>query len=549
MQTLNSDEATGCVLVLAPTGRDAPLIAGVLGEAGVSIKACDGIEHFCRELSEDVGAAFITEEALTSHAVRCLVEALGAQPQWSDFPLVVLTSSGESKPLDTGVLKTLLEVGNVTLVERPTRIITLFSALRAALRARRRQYEVRDHLVEQKRAQEERTRLLTEAEEANRTKDEFLATMSHELRTPLTAILGWTHLLRSNTFAEKEFARALETIERNARVQTKLIDDLLDISRIITGKLRLDARPVDLGAVIAATVEATRPTAEAKEIRLQMLVNPLAGLIKGDNDRLQQIVWNLLTNAIKFTPKGGLVQVRLERADSHAKLIVSDSGDGINPEFLPHVFDRFRQADGTTTRVHGGLGLGLSIVRQLVELHGGTVAAESEGEGKGASFIVQLPLLLTRGETGAATRSHLTAGGLDSPDSHSSLAGLRILVVDDEADARDMIQAVLELCGSEVTTADSALAALKIMERSKPDVLISDIGMPSEDGYFLISKVRAAEAGSGERIPAIALTAYARVEDRIRALHAGFQVHVPKPIEPVELVAVVASLTGRTGKK
>jgi signal transduction histidine kinase/CheY-like chemotaxis protein len=545
----NSNGEAGRVLVLAPTGRDAPLMAGVLGESGVPIEACADVDDLCRKLSEDSGAAFITEEALTSYAVRCLVEALGGQPPWSDFPLVVLTSRSDSQPANPGVLKTLLEVANVTLIERPTRVITLVSALQSALRARHRQYEVRDHLVEQKRAQEERARLLAEAEEANRTKDEFLATMSHELRTPMTAILGWTHLLRTNAFGEADFARALETIERNAHVQTKLIDDLLDISRIITGKLRLDVRSVDLGSVIGAAVEATRPTAEAKAIRLQTLVDPKAGPVAGDHDRLQQVVWNLLTNAIKFTPKGGRVQVRLERVDSHVELTVSDSGKGISTEFLPHVFDRFRQADGTTTRVHGGLGLGLSIVRQLVELHGGTVAAESEGKDKGATFIVQLPLMVTRRDLTGTTRRHPTAGGAGSLDAHPSLEGLRILVVDDEADARDMLRAVLELCGAEVTTAESAEAALEIIGRSRPDVLISDIGMPLEDGYSFIAKVRATEAGQDERIPAIALTAYARVEDRVRALNAGFQVHVPKPIEPVELVAVVASLTGRTGKK
>ena len=536
------------VLLLAPTGRDAHLIGKVLEEAGVVAEACGGIEEFCRKMSEGAGAAFITEEALTEHALQCLVAALGEQPPWSDFPLVVLTSGGGSVPANLGVLRTLTDAGNVTLIERPTRVITLVSALHAALRARRRQYEVREHLLAQQRAEEERALLLAEAEEANRTKDQFLATMSHELRTPMTAILGWSQLLRNNTLSEKDFPRALEIVERNANAQAKLIDDLLDVSRIITGKLRLDVRVVDLASVIEAAVDSLRPTAEAKAIRLQVVVDPLAGPVSGDSDRLQQVVWNLLSNAIKFTPKGGRVQVRLERVNSHVEITVSDSGKGISAEFLPHVFERFRQADGRTTRVHGGMGLGLSIVRQLVELHGGVVVVESAGEGQGATFTVQLPLMVTRREVDRSERRHPTAGGGVLFDCPPSLAGLRVLAVDDEPDTRELLRAVLEQCGSEVATAGSAAEALEMFARTKPDVLISDIGMPEEDGYQLIGKVRALEANLGERIPAIALTAYARVEDRVRALTAGFQVHVPKPIEPAELVAVVASLAGRTGK-
>ncbi|HEV7904254.1 MAG TPA: ATP-binding protein [Pyrinomonadaceae bacterium] len=537
------------VLLLAPTGRDAHMISKVLGEENVPTEACEDIEEFCRKLTEGAGAAFITEEALTPKALTRLVEALTGQPAWSDFPLLLLTSGGETAPVNLRVLKTLGETGNLTLIERPTRIITLVSALRAALRARRRQYEVRDHLLAQKLAEEERALLLEEAETANRTKDEFLATMSHELRTPMTAILGWAQLMRSNTLKESDFAHALEIVERNARAQTKLIDDLLDISRIITGKLRLDVRVVDLAGVVEAVIDSLRPTAEARSIRLQTMLDPQAGPVSGDTDRLQQVVWNLVSNAIKFTPKGGRVQVMLARVNSHVEVTVSDSGKGISAEFLPHVFDRFRQADGTTTRRQGGLGLGLSIVRQLVELHGGMVSVESAGEGQGATFTVQLPLMVTRrSDAGDAARRHPTAGGGDTSfDCPPSLTGLRVLIVDDEPDTRALLRKVLEGCGSEVTTAGSSAEALAAFVESKPDVLISDIGMPEEDGYELIGKLRTLEAGAG-RIPAIALTAYARVEDRVRALNAGFQVHVPKPIEPAELVAVVASLTGRTGK-
>jgi signal transduction histidine kinase len=549
--TPEPDGADKRVLLLAPTGRDAHMIAKVLGEAGVAAEPCSDIDDFCLKFSEGAGAAFITEEALHATALKCLVEALAGQPPWSDFPLVVLTSGGGDAPPNLTTLKTLADAGNVTLIERPTRVITLVSALHAALRARRRQYEVREHLLAQKRTEEERALLLAEAEAANRTKDEFLATMSHELRTPMTAILGWAQMLRSRTLGEADFERALEIVERNAQAQNKLIEDLLDISRIITGKLRLDVRPVDLAGVVESVIEALRPTAEVKAIRLQSLLDPQAGPVSGDADRLQQVVWNLLSNAIKFTPKGGRVQVRLERVNSHVEIVVSDSGKGISAEFLPHVFDRFRQADSTSTRKHGGMGLGLSIVRQLVELHGGTVGVESSGVGQGATFIVQLPVMVMHRQPSAAAahpRRHPTVGGNGlSYDCPPSLKGLRVLVVDDEPDTRRLLRTVLEQCGSEVTTAGSAAEAIDAFIQSKPDVLISDIGMPEEDGYELIGKLRAAESGHNGRIPAIALTAYARVEDRIRALNAGFQVHVPKPIEPVELLAVVASLAGRTG--
>jgi hypothetical protein len=385
--------------------------------------------------------------------------------------------------------------------------------------------------------------------EANRLKDEFLATLSHELRTPLTSILGWAHLLQSGDYDAASVKSALETIERNARAQNQLIDDLLDVSRIITGKLRLDVSVVDLSAVIEAAVDAVRPAAEAKEIRLQVLLDPSAGAVSGDADRLQQVIWNLLTNAVKFTPKGGRVQVRLERVNSHVEIIVGDTGQGVAPEFLPHVFDRFRQADQSSTRKHGGLGLGLSIVRQLVEQHGGTVRAESEGVGRGTTFTVKLARLVTveRRESERRERVHPTAGGRIPFNCAPSLEGLKVLVVDDEPDTREMIRAVLERCSSVVTTAGSAAEAREAFARTRPDVLVCDIGMPGEDGYAVIGSVRALPAEEGGRTPAIALTAYARVEDRVRALMAGFQVHVPKPVEPMELAALVASLAGRTG--
>ncbi len=394
----------------------------------------------------------------------------------------------------------------------------------------------------------ENVRLLVNAQEANRAKDEFLATVSHELRTPLNSILGWARMLNSGRLDQANAGRAIEIIERNARVQAQLIEDLLDISRIISGKLRLDVRSVDLVSVIEAAVDAVRFGAESKGIRIQRVLDSGVELISGDPDRLQQVVWNLLSNAIKFTPKNGGVQVRLEKGASTAEIIVSDTGMGISPEFLPHVFERFRQLDSSSTRKHGGLGLGLAIVSQLVELHGGGIRVESPGKGKGSTFTVSLPLVWAapvsederpRPRVVAAS----TAGIVDGP----VLEGVRVLVVEDEQDAREVLTIALRQCGAEVMSAGSAAEALEILRGERtPDVLVSDIEMPGEDGYALIRKVRALEEERGGRVPAAALTAYARSEDRMRALSAGFQVHIPKPVEPAELVAVVASLSGRT---
>ncbi|MDT7780155.1 MAG: hypothetical protein QOC99_2667 [Acidobacteriota bacterium] len=396
---------------------------------------------------------------------------------------------------------------------------------------------------------DEQRRTAEELREANRLKDEFLATVSHELRTPLTAILGWAHLLRIGQHDEKSATNALETIERNARAQGQLIDDLLDVSRIITGNLRLDVRQLDPGSFIEAAIEALRPAAEAKDVRIQKVMDTGVVSVAGDPARLQQVVWNLLSNAIKFNRKGGRVQVRLERIDSHIEIAVSDTGAGIKPDFLPHVFERFRQADQKTTRQHGGLGLGLAIVRHLVELHGGTVEAESEGEGQGATFVVHLPIMPVYQKDNPAERVHPSARDtLPSYDCPERLEGLKVLVVDDEVDTREVFRVGISRCGAEVLTAASAQEALEAIERERPDLLISDIGMPGEDGYELIKKVRALPAGRGGKIPAIALTAYARTEDRLRALRAGYQMHISKPVELAELIAVMASLIQRNDK-
>jgi PAS domain S-box-containing protein len=421
---------------------------------------------------------------------------------------------------------------------------------------------------DRKQGEQERAALLAkaeaayrDAEAANRSKDEFLATVSHELRTPLNAILGWTQLLlagdakganTANAAADERRRRGLETVVRNAKLQAQLIDDLLDVSRIISGKMRLDVQPTDLAAVIDAAVEAIRPAAEAKQIQLRRVLDPFAGPVMGDPARLQQVVWNLLSNAVKFTPKGGRTEVRLERVNSHVEILVADTGAGITPEFLPHVFERFRQLDASTTRRHGGLGLGLAIVRHLVELHGGTVRVKSPGEGQGSTFIVGLPLSVAHLTPGEAVRVHPRTEELGPADPCRddpalNLKGIRVLVVDDEPDARETLQQILEHCNAEVRTAGSAAEAMKLLESWRPDVLLSDIGMPGEDGYDLIRRVRELPAERGGRTPAAALTAFARGEDRRRALRAGFQMHVAKPVDLQELATVVASLARGVG--
>lgn len=400
-----------------------------------------------------------------------------------------------------------------------------------------------------KRADEEKKQLLeneriarSDAERANRMKDEFLATLSHELRTPLNAILGWSQLILQGTMSMKDIQRGLETIERNARAQNKLIEDLLEMSSIISGKVRLDVQRLDLAAIAEVAVESVAPAAEAKGIRIRKIIDPGAGLVSGDHNRLQQIVWNLLSNAVKFTPKGGTVEVIVERVASHLEATVRDSGAGIKPEFLVYVFDRFRQADSSLTRNHGGLGLGLAIVKQLVGLHGGTVRAESEGEGKGASFIVSLPLAPIndshdRQSLAAPPHSALQNG-------YISLPGVKILVIDDEPDARELINEVLTQCEAEVITAGSAMEGLQILKSQRPDVMISDIGMPETDGYQFIRAVRSLPATHGGKTPAIALSAFAHSEDRTKAMIAGYQIHLSKPVESQELIASIGNLTG-----
>ena len=383
------------------------------------------------------------------------------------------------------------------------------------------------------------------AQRATRIKDEFLATLSHELRTPLSAILGWTQiLLRGHATSAADQQRAIAVIDRNARAQVQLIDDLLDLSRIMTGKLRLDLRQVSMLDIAQAAIDSAAPAAAAKDIRLRSVLDPSRVIVNGDAGRLQQVVWNLLTNAIKFTPKGGQVQVLLQRVNSHIELSVADTGIGIPAAYLTQVFDRFTQVDGSTTRAHGGLGLGLAICKQLVELHGGTIRATSAGEGQGATFRVELPVSLLQVET-ERERAHPTAeAGETDMGAMPRLDGVHAFVVDDEPDARELLQRVLTDQGASVTTFDSADAALAALKTSRPTLIVSDVGMPGMDGYQMMRALRAGEARDS-RIPALALTAFARAEDRKRSLVAGFQAHLAKPFDVAELVLLVADLVGR----
>jgi PAS domain S-box-containing protein len=423
-------------------------------------------------------------------------------------------------------------------------------------------------ITDRKRAEAEREKLLAraqrsreQAEAASRSKDEFITLISHELRAPLNAMLGWARLLKEGTADRETQEHAIDIIERSARTQQKLIEDLLDTSRIISGNMRLETGPVDLAQVVKAAAETIRPAAEAKEIELELKLRGGANIITGDPDRLQQILWNLLSNAVKFTPNGGRVTVRLERADPYIRLTVVDTGIGINHDFLPYVFHRFHQADSSTTRRQGGLGLGLSLVRNLVELHGGTVEAESDGAAQGATFRVNLPVRALRRQTRDFAdpreeefeREERMEVQTTQTNQLGKLHGLWVLVVDDEADARDLVATLLSQCGARVTTAASAAEAFLLLRQgeagTRPDVLVSDIGMPDEDGYQLLRRIRGLARDEGGAIPAIALTAFGRARDRIKALSAGFQTHIPKPVEPEELMMVIAGLTGDVRKE
>jgi len=668
------------VLILPTTGADAQAMGKLFAANRILNDICTDMDHLCACHRDGAGALLVAEEALLANP-RELLRCVAEQPVWSDIPIIVLSRAGR----ETASLVDLIgQLGNVSVVERPIRTSTLVTLVRSTIRARGRQYEVREYLHRQEEAQKtiregerryrslidniadyaifmtdrqgrictwnggaealfgysaaevanrtldlfatqedidsnkagrelaqvlesgrvasegwrmrkdgtllyiegacvsvvdeagqvggvahflrdvtEKHRIATEreqlleseraarsdAERASRTKDEFLATLSHELRTPLNAVLGWTMVLRKLKSLPKEAANALDIIERNARSQAQIIADLLDMSSIISGKVRLDVQRTDLASVITATVETVRPATVAKNIRLQVVLDPMAGPVRGDPNRLQQVLWNLLTNAVKFTHKDGRVTITLARVNSHLEIEVTDNGEGIDPDFLPHMFDRFRQGDASTTRRQGGLGLGLSIAKQLVELHGGSISVKSAGRGMGATFRVTLPVMATAVDSTAPadTREH-PARSITGPDVEAitaiDLAGVKVLVVDDEPDARLLIQRLLEDCNASVLTAASATEALQVLGRDSADVIVSDIGMPGEDGFSLIRRIRAIKDRNAAT-PAVALTAYARVEDRVKAIQAGFQMHLSKPVEPMELVTMVASLARR----
>jgi PAS domain S-box-containing protein len=405
-------------------------------------------------------------------------------------------------------------------------------------------------ITDRKRVDEERKQLLdieraarVEAERTSRMKDEFLATLSHELRTPLNAILGWTQLLKRDQQDPEMLSEAISVIERNVRVQTQLIEDLLDMSRIISGNVRLDVQGVELSEIINAAMEGVKPTAETKGVRLEKVIDRLVGPVSGDPARLQQVLWNLLTNAIRFTPKGGKVRVLAEVMQSHVEIRVVDTGEGISPDFLPHLFERFSQADGSAKRKHRGLGLGLSIVKNLVEMHGGTVRANSRGEGQGATFIIELPLRVAKSSEGEEHPPHprMLLSGLSVECERPNLRGIKVLLVEDEADAAEFVRRFLVECEAVLALAASAAEAQKLLLTFKPDVIVSDIGMPQKDGYEFIRDVRK----QGLMTPAVAISAYARAEDRIRSAQTGYQTHLAKPVDPAELLAVIASLAGR----
>jgi len=515
----------GRVLIFAPIGRDASLTAELLSRAGIACQVCHAMNDVCIELARGAGAILLTEEALADPRLDDLADALASQPPWSDISILLFAGSDRSQ----ASLRTLhkLEVlRNVTLLDRPIRTAAVISTVRAALRGRQRQYELRDTLVALQRAR-------LDAEHANRLKDEFLATVSHELRTPLNAILGWVAMLRQARFEPTRVASILEIVERNAKAQAQLIADVLDISRMISGRVKLELTPVSLARVILDAVDSVRPGAAARAIDLKLDVDegPVAN---ADPDRLQQVVWNLLSNACKFTPEGGRIDVALRASRTHATITVADTGVGISSDFLPHVFDRFRQAEQGFTRSHGGLGLGLAIVKQLVEMHGGEATARSDGPSKGATFDVRLPLART------IPREHRVRQETPSSELPKvDLSDHSILVVDDDEATRDLMVTLLSQCGAKVRAVGSAPQALQEFDVDIPGLVLADIGMPGEDGLSMIRRIRRRPPARGGLVRAVAISAYARPEDRQAALAAGYDDYLAKPAMPADVIRAV----------
>lgn len=528
------------ILHLEDSELDAELVQAYLLDGGfdAEIVRVDTREEFSAEIECGGIDLILADYNLPSFDGLAALEI--ARAKYADIPFIIISGAlGEETAIET------LKSGATDYILKH-RLERLVPAARRALReaedreARKRAERERQELLE--REQEARRK----AEEASRLKDEFLATVSHELRTPLNAILGWATMLRSGQLNEENTVQAVEIIERNARAQVQLVEDLLDVSRIISGKLRLETDFIDFKQIVENAIEAVQPAAEAKLIKIESDFQSINNKIFGDANRLQQVIWNLLTNAVKFTPSGGNIKIALSNENECLEFKVTDTGEGISPEFLPFVFDRFRQADGATTRIHSGLGLGLSIVKHLIEMHGGEVSAKSEGVGRGSTFSFCLPQQRVAFNERAGGENGKTKLPLQN-DHHSEqienpLAGLSVLAVDDDEDSREMLQLILEQNGASVVTAGSAAEALEKLTQTKTDVLVSDIGMPLEDGYSLVERLRKLPAERGGEIPAVALTGFAREEDNRRALVAGFNKHVAKPIDPENLVREIADL-------
>jgi signal transduction histidine kinase/CheY-like chemotaxis protein len=521
------DAAERRVLICAPIGRDSTLTADLLGRAGIACHPCRSMTELCDRLAEGAGAVLITEEALLDQGVDAFAAVLEAQPAWSDIS-VLLFAGGHRSEASLRTLRKLEVLRNVTLLDRPLRTEAVLSTVRAALRGRLRQYELRDVLTALHKAR-------ADAEHASRLKDEFLATVSHELRTPLNAIMGWVSMLRQARFEPERVARVLQIIERNAKVQAQLIADILDISRMITGRVKLNIAPISLARVVLDALDTVKPGADSRGIEIHTDINEGA-VVHGDAERLQQVFWNVLSNACKFTPPGGRIDVTLADDGQLASLTVTDTGAGIAPEFLPHVFDRFRQADQTFTRAHGGLGLGLAIVKHLVEMHGGEAKASSDGPGQGSTFEIRLPIA-TR--THVRRRVHLPAPATDDVMPTIDLSERFVLLVDDDEATRELMSTILAQSGARVTAVDSARAAMSQIDVEVPALIIADIGMPGEDGLSMMRRIRSRHAKAGAGVPAIALSAYARAEDRQAALDAGFDDFLTKPAMPAEIMRAV----------
>jgi signal transduction histidine kinase/DNA-binding NarL/FixJ family response regulator len=514
------------VLVFAPIGRDTALTTDLLTRSSIPCHACSSLREVCDEVRAGAGAVLLTEETLSDPAIDDLAAALEAQPPWSDIS-ILLFAGGDRNQASLRTLHKLEVLRNVTLLDRPVRTAAVVSTVRAAVRGRQRQYELRDTLAALQKAR-------FDAEHANRLKDEFLATVSHELRTPLNAILGWVAMLRQARFEPSRVASILEIIERNAKAQAQLIADVLDISRMITGRVKLEVSAVSLAQVVWDAVDSVRPGAAARGIELHLEVEegPVAN---ADPDRLQQVVWNLLSNASKFTPEGGRIDVSLRADATRATITVSDTGAGISPDFLPYVFDRFRQAEQGFTRSHGGLGLGLAIVKHLTEMHGGEVTAKSDGPGKGATFDVRLPLARTIAREGRARHEDTQPSDLPNVD----LTDRSILVVDDDEASRDLMVTLLARSNAHVRAVDSVRAAMVEFDADVPELILADLGMPEEDGLSMIRRIRQRPPARGGLVRAIAVSAYARPEDRAAALAAGYDDFLTKPAMPGDVLRAV----------